>query len=64
MKIVDVSPELLEKAKACQSAEEIFELAKNEGVELTEEQIDAIAGGKHGHGEGDWTDLPRIIKEM
>ena len=55
---------MIEKAKACQSSEELLELAKSEGIELNDEQIDAIAGGKHGHGEGDWSDLARKIKEM
>ena len=61
MKIEDVSPEIIEKAKACESPEQIFALAKEEGIELTDEQMDAIAGGKHGHGEGDWGDLYRKI---
>ena len=62
MKVEDASPELIEKAKACNTPEELFELAKEEGVELTEEQMDVIAGGKHGHGEGNWSDLFRKIK--
>lgn len=41
----EISPSLREKAKECKTAEELFELAKGEGVELSEEQIEAISGG-------------------
>lgn len=61
MKIEDLSPEVIEKAKACETPEQLFELAKTEGIELTDEQMDAIAGGKHGHGEGNWSDLYKKI---
>jgi predicted SprT family Zn-dependent metalloprotease len=40
-----ISEELINKAKACKSSEEIFALAKEEGVELTEEQLEAVNGG-------------------
>lgn len=45
MIIEDLSPELLEKAKACESAEELFALAKEEGIELGEKELEAINGG-------------------
>ena len=45
MNLDNINPELLEKAKACKSADELLELAKAEGVELSEEQLDAINGG-------------------
>lgn len=45
MNFEDLSPELQEKVKACTSPEELFELAKDEGVELSEEQLDAVSGG-------------------
>lgn len=41
----DLSPELREKALACKTRDELIELAKSAGVELTEEQLDAVAGG-------------------
>ena len=41
----DLTPEQMEKARACKNASELVELAKAEGVELTDEQLDAIAGG-------------------
>ena len=40
-----LSQELREKALACKTPEELLELAKAEGVELNEEQYEAIAGG-------------------
>ena len=40
----NISPELREKAAGL-PADELFELAKSEGVELTDEQMDAITGG-------------------
>ena len=45
MNIEDLSPELQEKAKACKTVEELFELAKEEGIELGEEELEAINGG-------------------
>ena len=45
MKLEDLSPELQEKAKACTSAEELLELARTEGVELTDDQLEVISGG-------------------
>lgn len=44
----DLSPELREKAEACKTPEELFALAKAEGIELSDEQLDAISGGKWG----------------
>ena len=51
MKLEDMSPELLKKVQACNSAEEIFELVKEEGLELAQEQLDMISGGD-GKGNG------------
>lgn len=36
----------MEKAKACKSNEELVALARDEGIELTREQLDAISGGE------------------
>ena len=44
--VKDLSPELVEKAKSCKSTEELVELAKSEGVELSDEQLEAISGGE------------------
>ena len=47
MDFKDLSPELREKAKACETPEELFALAKREGHKLTEDEIEAISGGGH-----------------
>lgn len=48
IKNMDISDELRKKAKACTSPEELVALAKAEGVELTDEMLEAISGG------GEW----------
>ena len=45
MNFEDLTPEQLEKANACTSVEELFKLAVEEGVELTDEQMEALSGG-------------------
>ena len=40
-----LSKEQIAKAKACKNSEELLELAKAEGIELTDEQLSAIRGG-------------------
>ena len=40
-----LSEEQIAKVKACKSQEEIIALAKKEGVELTDEQLEAVSGG-------------------
>ena len=45
--------EIVEKTKACKSPEEVLELAKEEGVELTDEQLEEISGG------ASWNNNPR-----
>ena len=41
----DLTPEQLEKAKACKSGEELSAMAKELGYELSDEELDAISGG-------------------
>ena len=41
----ELTPEQMEKARECKSSEDLVELAKSEGIELTDDQLDAIAGG-------------------
>ena len=41
----ELTPEQMEKARACKSADDLIELAKSEGIELNDDQLDAIAGG-------------------
>ena len=45
MDLDDLTPELKEKALACKTAEEFLALAKEEGFELTNEQLDTLSGG-------------------
>ena len=45
MEFNDLTEEQKAKVMACKTAEELVALAKAEGVELSEEQLDAIAGG-------------------
>ena len=40
-----LNEELKAKVANCKSADELMELAKSEGIELTDEQMDAISGG-------------------
>ena len=56
MSFEDISPEIKEKALACKSADELVELAKTMGVQLSDEELEAVSGG------GSWEDL-NCIKE-
>ena len=40
-----LSEEQIKKVEACKSSEEILALAKAEGMELTDEQLEAVSGG-------------------
>ena len=40
-----LSEEQVAKVKACKNAEELLSLAKEEGIELTDEQLASISGG-------------------
>lgn len=40
-----LSEEQIARAKACKSQEELLALAKSEGVELTDEQLEIVSGG-------------------
>ena len=46
------NPEFQEKLKSAKTADELVELAKAEGVELTDEQLEVIAGG-----ESEWYEM-------
>lgn len=41
----NLTAEQLEKARACKDNNELLSLAKQEGVELTDEQLKAVTGG-------------------
>ena len=40
-----LSEEQIAKVKKCKSLDELLKLAKEEGIELTSEQIEAVSGG-------------------
>ena len=40
-----LTDEQIKKLKECKNSEEMLALAKEEGVELTEEQLEAVSGG-------------------
>ena len=40
-----LSEEQIKKVKACKNTDELLEVAKEEGIELTDEQLEAVSGG-------------------
>ena len=52
MDFEELNPELQEKLKAAKTIEELAELAKAEGVDLSEDQLRAVSGGM-GPNQGD-----------
>ena len=40
------NPELQDKLKSCKTTDDIIELVRTEGVDLTDEQLQALAGGE------------------
>ncbi len=40
-----LTEEQIAKVKACENSSDLLQLARDEGVELTEEQLTAISGG-------------------
>ena len=45
MRLEDMTPEMIEKAKGCETAEERKAFLEENGIELDEEQLEGIAGG-------------------
>ena len=45
MNFEDLTPEQKERALACKTPEEVFALAKEDGLELTQEELEAVSGG-------------------
>lgn len=48
MEFEDLTPEQQAKAKACESPEELLALAKEEGYELSDEELESVSGGGWG----------------
>ena len=40
-----LTEEQIAKVKSCQNNEEVLAIAKEEGIELTDEQLEAVSGG-------------------
>ena len=40
-----LTPDQIEKVKACEDTHDLLQLAKDEGVELNDEQLSAVSGG-------------------
>ena len=53
---LDISPELMEKARACKTPDELLALAKKEGYKLSDEQLEGVAGGYRTYcSDNDWS---------
>ena len=46
MNLSNISQELMDKARNCKTPEELLALAKQEGVELSDEDLEGISGGQ------------------
>ena len=53
-----LSPEQIEKVKACKTSEEILALAAEEDIELTDEQLEAVSGGACSDDDDDVMECP------
>ncbi len=45
MKLDDISPELQAKARTCKTPEDVLALAKEAGYKLSDDELEAVAGG-------------------
>ena len=45
MEFADLTPEQKDRARACKTAADLIEFAKSEGMELSDEQLENVAGG-------------------
>lgn len=46
MRFEDLTPEMIERAKKCETAEERLAFIQENGIELTEKQLEDVAGGQ------------------
>ena len=49
MRIEDMTPEMIEKIRGCETDEERMAFIEENGIELDDEQLDGIAGGVYGN---------------
>ena len=45
MNFNDLTPELQERARACKTPEDVLSLAKEEGYELSDDELRSVSGG-------------------
>ena len=41
----ELTPEQMEKARECKNTKDLVALAESEGIDLTDDQLEAISGG-------------------
>ena len=58
MNYSELTDEQKAKASACKTPEELMALAKEEGYELTDEELEAVSGGGWGECETDTNSGP------
>ena len=46
MEFDEITQELKDRARACKTPEEVLELARDEGIALSDAELEQIAGGK------------------
>ena len=49
-RFAELPDDVKEKAKACESLEEVMQLAKDSMIDLSDEEVEAISGGWSGGG--------------
>ena len=45
MQFEHLSPDYVERARACKTPEELYALAKEEGMELSDAELESVSGG-------------------
>ena len=53
MRLEDMTPKMIEQAKGCETDEERLAFIQENGIELTDEQLEGISGGSKGGTGGD-----------